>query len=69
VILRNALLEECLASVKALRLEAERERAEQLRRLLREEIERERARARERAAEQRKRLQLDVDEQPGASER
>ena len=65
VAVRNALLEECLASVKALRLEAERARAEQLRRLLREEIERERARARERAAEQRKQLQLDVDEESG----
>ena len=65
--LRNALLEECLASAKALRMEAERARAEQLRRLLREEIERERARARERADEQRKRLRLDVDEGPGAS--
>jgi len=67
VAVRNALLEECLASVKALRMKAERERAEQLRRLLREEIERERARARERADEQRKRLQLDVKEAPGAT--
>jgi len=65
VAVRNSLLEECLASVRALRMEAERARAEQLRRLLREEIERERARARARADEQRKRLRLDLDEKPG----
>ena len=58
----NALLEDCLRGVKALRMEAERERAEQVRRQLRDEIERERAQARERAAEQRKRLQLEVEE-------
>ncbi len=65
VAVRNALLEECLASVKALRMEAERARAEQVRRLLQEEIARERARAHERAEEQRKRLQLDVEAEPG----
>jgi hypothetical protein len=66
VAVRNQLLEECLATVKALRMEAERARAEQVRRLLQEEIARERARARERAEEQRKRLRLDVQEEPGA---
>jgi len=58
----NALLEDCLRVVKELRMEAERERAEQVRHQLRDEIERERAQARERAAEQRKRLQLEVEE-------
>jgi hypothetical protein len=67
VAVRNALLEECLAGVKELRMQAERARVEQLRRLLREEIERERARARDRADEQRKQLQLDLKEEPGAT--
>jgi hypothetical protein len=59
-------LEECLAALKRLTLEAERERAERLRQRLAEEIERERRRARERAEAQRKRLELRVeqDEQP-----
>jgi predicted ribosome quality control (RQC) complex YloA/Tae2 family protein len=62
VLAHNSLLEECLRTVKSVRMEAERVRAEQVRRQLREEIERERARARERASEQRKQLQLEVDE-------
>ena len=64
VLAHNALLDECLRTVKAVRMEAERERAEQVRRQLRDEIERERARARKRANEQRKQLQLEVDEEP-----
>ena len=63
VLAHNALLDECLRTVKAVRMEAERVRAEQVRRQLRDEIERERARARERASEQRKQLQLEVDEE------
>jgi hypothetical protein len=63
VLAHNSLLEECLQTVKAVRMEAERVRAEQVRRQLRDEIERERARARERANEQRKQLQLEVDEE------
>jgi predicted ribosome quality control (RQC) complex YloA/Tae2 family protein len=63
VLAHNSLLEECLETVKAVRMQAERERAEQVRRQLRDEIERERARARERASEQRKQLQLEVDEE------
>jgi hypothetical protein len=58
----NQLLEECLRTVKEVRMEAERRRAEQIRRQLRDEIERERALARERAASQRKQLRLDPDE-------
>ena len=64
VLAHNTLLEECLRTVKSVRMEAERVRAEQVRRQLRDEIERERARARERANEQRKQLQLEVDEEP-----
>lgn len=58
---RNRLLEECLRDTKRLRLSAEEERAEQLRRELKLEIERERVKARERAAEQRKELELEGD--------
>jgi len=60
---RVALLEECLAGLKRLTLEAERERAERLRKRLAEEIERERRRARERAEAQRKQLELHVEEE------
>jgi hypothetical protein len=62
VVARNRLLEDCLRSIKQVRLAAERERAEQVRKDLLVEIEKERTKARERAAEQRKRLQLEVDE-------
>jgi hypothetical protein len=65
---RNWLLEECLAEVKRVRLTAEQERAEQVRKDLLVEIERERAKARQRADDQRKRLELgvedDIDEKP-----
>ncbi len=62
VVQRNRLLEECLRSIKQVRMAAERDRAEQVRKDLLVEIERERAAARTRAAEQRKRLELGVDE-------
>ena len=61
---RNWLLEECLREVKQLRLAAEREAAEAVRKDLLVEIERERLKARERAEEQRKQLQLEVEEEP-----
>ena len=57
---RNRLLEDCLQSIKEVRMSAEQERAEQVRKDLLVEIERERAQARERAAQQRKALQLEV---------
>jgi hypothetical protein len=58
---RNWLLEECLAEVKKVRLTAEQQRAEQVRKDLLVEIERERAKARQRADEQRKRLELGIE--------
>jgi hypothetical protein len=64
VVQRNRLLEECLRDVKRVRLTAEEERAEQIRKELMVEIERERAQALERAAEQRKKLEIDVEEEP-----
>jgi hypothetical protein len=63
VVARNRMLEECLASIKQVRLSAERERAEQVRKQLMVDIERERARARERADEQRKALELEVGDE------
>ncbi|HXV35842.1 MAG TPA: hypothetical protein VEC18_01765, partial [Myxococcota bacterium] len=57
----NRLLEDCLRNLKQLRVETEREQAEQVRRELLLEIERERAKARERAAEQRKQIELEVE--------
>lgn len=53
------LLEDCLEQARGLRLEAEQERAAQIKRKLRLEIEAERARARQRANEQRKQLELE----------
>jgi len=61
VVQRNRLLEDCLRDTKRLRLRAEQERLDALRRELRIEIERERAKARERADEQRKTLDLEGD--------
>jgi von Willebrand factor type A domain len=58
---RNRLLEDCLHETKQMRLQAERDHAEQVRRELQLEIERERATARERANAQRKRLELEPD--------
>jgi len=66
VVARNRLLENCLRSIKQVRMSVERERAEQIRKELLVEIERERHAARERAEEQRKRLQLEVEEEEPA---
>jgi hypothetical protein len=60
---RNRLLEDCLREAKRLRLEAVRAHQEKVRRDLRVEIERERAKARRRADEQRKQLQIGVDDE------
>jgi hypothetical protein len=62
VVARNRVLEDCLRSIKEVRMDAERERAEQVRKDILVEIERERMQARERADEQRKALQLEVEE-------
>ena len=64
VVQRNWLLEECLREIKQLRLVAERDATEQVRKNLLVEIERERLKARERAEEQRKSLHLEVEEPP-----
>ena len=58
----NELLEARLAALRLDRLEAERQRHEEMRRELVLEIERERAAAVERAARQRKELQLEIEE-------
>jgi hypothetical protein len=60
---RNWLLEECLREVKRVRMTAEQQRAEQVRKELLVDIERERAKARQRADEQRKRLELEVEDE------
>jgi len=60
---RNRLLEDCLREAKRLRLEAARAHQEKVRRDLRVEIERERTKARQRANEQRKQLQIGVDDE------
>jgi hypothetical protein len=65
---RNWLLEECLREVKKVRLTAEQERAEQVRKDLLVEIERERAKARQRAEDQRKRLELGVEQEDAGDE-
>ena len=59
VVQRNRLLEDCLLIARQQRLDAERERNEELRRALQVEIERERQKARERADQQRKQLELE----------
>ncbi|MFQ5418317.1 MAG: VWA domain-containing protein [Myxococcota bacterium] len=61
---RNRLLEDCLVNLKRVRMVAEEERNQQIRRELKIEIERERQKARRRAEEQRKELQLGVEEDP-----
>jgi hypothetical protein len=58
----NRLLEDCLRNLKQLRVVAEKQQAEKVRKELLLEIGRERAKARERAAEQRKQLELEVEE-------
>ena len=59
---RNRLLEDCLIAVKRVRMEAEEDRNEQVRRELKMEIEKERDAARQRAEEQRKELKIIVDD-------
>ena len=61
VLARNRLLEDCLRTLKRVRVAAEEQRAEEVRKALMVEIEEERAAAKERAAAQRKRLRLDVE--------
>jgi hypothetical protein len=55
-------LEDCLRTLKQVRVSAEQERTEEVRKALMVEIERERAEARTRAADQSKRLRLDVED-------
>jgi hypothetical protein len=62
---RNRLLEDCLVNLKRVRMKAEEERNDQVRRELRIEIERERVKARARADEQRKKLQIGIYEEDG----
>ena len=58
---RNRLLEDCLRAMKQVRVAAEHDHAEKVRKDLLVEIERERMAARARAAEQRKRLKLEPE--------
>ena len=66
VVHRNRLLEECLRNLKQVRVAAEKEAADQVRKDLLVEIEKERAKARQRAAEQSKRLELGVEDEEAA---
>jgi len=61
---RNRLLEDCLRDSKLSRKKLELRHAEAIRRDLEVEIERERSKASQRAAEQRRELQLKVEEAP-----
>jgi len=63
VVHRNRLLEECLRNLKQVRVAAEREAADKVRKDLMVEIEKERTQAKQRAAEQRKRLELGVEDE------
>jgi hypothetical protein len=63
VVHRNRLLEECLRNLKQVRVAAEREAADKVRKDLMVEIEKEREQAKQRAAEQRKRLELGVEDE------
>jgi hypothetical protein len=60
--LHKALLVDCLDSLKSKRLELEIERNKRVLRELRLEIEREREKARRRASEQRKHLEISIEE-------
>jgi hypothetical protein len=68
VVARNRLLEDCLRSIKQVRMDAERERAEQVRKALMVQIEKERAAARQRSEDQRKRLELEAGEEETGAE-
>ena len=59
---RNFLLQDCLLGIKQLRMTAEEDRAEQVRKALLIAIEHEREKARTRADQQRKQLELEVEE-------
>jgi hypothetical protein len=61
VVLRNELLKECLADARRARASAERQVAEQMRKVLRLEIEEERRKALDLAVDQRKELELEVE--------
>jgi hypothetical protein len=61
VALRNQLLEKRVLSLKRGRVEAERERNEELRRGIELEIERERTTAEERAQQQRRDLRIEAE--------
>jgi hypothetical protein len=63
IVHRNRLLEECLRNLKQVRVSAEQEAADKVRKDLMVEIEKERAKAKQRAAEQRKRLELGVEDE------
>jgi hypothetical protein len=58
----NRLLEDCLRNLKQVRVEVEKVQAEKVRKELLLEIGKERAKARKRAAEQRKQLELEVED-------
>ena len=62
VVHRNRLLEECLRNLKQVRVAAEQDAADKVRKDLMVEIEKERAQAKQRAAEQSKRLELGVED-------
>jgi hypothetical protein len=66
VVHRNRLLEECLRNLKQVRVAAEQDAAENMRKELAVEIEKERAKANQRAAEQSKRLELGVEDEEAA---
>jgi len=58
----NRLLEDCLRNLKQVRVEVEKVQAEKVRKELLLEIGKERAKARKRAAEQRKQLELEIED-------
>ena len=56
------MLEDCLRNLKQVRVEVEKVQAEKVRKELLLEIGKERAKARKRAAEQRKQLELEIED-------
>jgi hypothetical protein len=58
----NRLLEDCLRDLKQVRVEVEKVQAEKVRKELLLEIGKERAKARKRVAEQRKQLELEIED-------
>jgi hypothetical protein len=63
VVHRNRLLEECLRNLKQVRVSAEQQAADKVRKQLMLDIEKERTKAKQRAAEQSKRLELGVEDE------